>query len=442
MAGVYSRIKVWIAGEVLTAADLNGEFNNEINNAIPASIDDYSDTISQMQSIADPGEVGTESLATTLSGELERIRFTIKELKLFLKSTIVQWYESLSGAIDTSLTFSGALLTFSGAKALFSGSSISVSAALNYAVTSGTDTYTATLDPAITALTVGAEYKIKFVNSNTIANATLNLNGLGAKDIKQSDGSALVIGEIVAGGQFTVRYDGTNMLLLLAKPLGVSYAETTGTGSAYVLTLVPAITSYDTGAEYKVKFILANTVIDPTLNIDGLGSKTIKGLDGSTMVAGQIVANSQITVRYDGTNMLLLGHSASPSFRVHRGGLIQNNISGIDKVEWTTEDFDTNSDFDTGLFRFTPTVAGKYLFAVNITMQNTGTGDVINLFVYKNGSSLTKVHTQAADTTGYLSFSVVVDANGSTDYFEIFFENQSGDTADIDPLYWSGSKIG
>ena len=29
-----SRVKVWIAGEVLTASDLNGEFNNVLNNAL------------------------------------------------------------------------------------------------------------------------------------------------------------------------------------------------------------------------------------------------------------------------------------------------------------------------------------------------------------------------------------------------------------------------
>lgn len=29
-----SRVKTWIAGEVLTASDLNGEFNNIINNAL------------------------------------------------------------------------------------------------------------------------------------------------------------------------------------------------------------------------------------------------------------------------------------------------------------------------------------------------------------------------------------------------------------------------
>jgi hypothetical protein len=42
-----------------------------------------------MQTTTDPGEVATESQATTLAGELERLRFAVKEIK-----RQDQWYES------------------------------------------------------------------------------------------------------------------------------------------------------------------------------------------------------------------------------------------------------------------------------------------------------------------------------------------------------------
>jgi len=80
MPGNYTRVKTWSSGEILTAADLNAEFNNEINNAIPSSIDDYSTNAAQMQSIVSPGDVGTESLATSLSGELERLRYVLNRM--------------------------------------------------------------------------------------------------------------------------------------------------------------------------------------------------------------------------------------------------------------------------------------------------------------------------------------------------------------------------
>ena len=49
--------------------------------------DDYSVDNTQMQSTTDPGEVGTESKATTLAGELERLRLILKEI-----TGEAQWY--------------------------------------------------------------------------------------------------------------------------------------------------------------------------------------------------------------------------------------------------------------------------------------------------------------------------------------------------------------
>lgn len=90
MAGaLFSRVKTWITTEDVTYSDLNAEFDNILNNLIPTMIDDYSANVSQMQTTTDPGEVGTESLATTLAGELARLRLLIKEI-----TGKNQWYES------------------------------------------------------------------------------------------------------------------------------------------------------------------------------------------------------------------------------------------------------------------------------------------------------------------------------------------------------------
>lgn len=80
MPGLYSRVKNWIARETLKKSDLNAEFDNIITNFVPAMMDDYSTNVTQMQIQTDPGAVGTESLATSLAGELERIRYVIKRI--------------------------------------------------------------------------------------------------------------------------------------------------------------------------------------------------------------------------------------------------------------------------------------------------------------------------------------------------------------------------
>lgn len=76
MPGLFNRVKVW-ATEALTKADLNAEFNNIINNFEPQKMDDYSSSVGQMQTQTSPGSVGSESRPTSLSGELERIRYQI-----------------------------------------------------------------------------------------------------------------------------------------------------------------------------------------------------------------------------------------------------------------------------------------------------------------------------------------------------------------------------
>lgn len=88
---VYSRIKNWVSNEVLTAADLNAEFNNILTNAQPSGIEDYSADVSTMQSTTDPGGVGSESLATTLAGEIQRLRYAIKRIV-----GGAQWYSTPS----------------------------------------------------------------------------------------------------------------------------------------------------------------------------------------------------------------------------------------------------------------------------------------------------------------------------------------------------------
>ena len=76
-------------GTILTSAIYNGDHQNHIDNNIPSAFNDYSATATEMQTNTNPGEVGTESLATTLAGELERLRFILKEIV-----GGAQWYAS------------------------------------------------------------------------------------------------------------------------------------------------------------------------------------------------------------------------------------------------------------------------------------------------------------------------------------------------------------
>ena len=92
-----SRIKVWIPNEILTASDLNAEFNNVIDNGLVANvITGSSATVTAMQTLEDPGEVGTESLASSVEGEIRRLRNIISEI-----TNKTRWYETPNRSMST-----------------------------------------------------------------------------------------------------------------------------------------------------------------------------------------------------------------------------------------------------------------------------------------------------------------------------------------------------
>lgn len=91
-----------------------------------------------------------------------------------------------------------------------------------------------------------------------------------------------------------------------------SYAADTGAANAYIITLAPAPTAYAAGQCFRFKATNANTSAS-TLNVNGLGAKSIKGNGGASLASGEIQAGQMVTVQYDGTNFQLTSQSLSPS---------------------------------------------------------------------------------------------------------------------------------
>ena len=84
---------------------------------------------------------------------------------------------------------------------------------LNYAADSGAvNAYVVALDPVPTAYVVGLTVEMVTANVNTGA-STINVNGLGVKNILQQDGSAVTAGMIPANRPVPLRYDGTSFRL-------------------------------------------------------------------------------------------------------------------------------------------------------------------------------------------------------------------------------------
>jgi hypothetical protein len=76
-------------GEILTADKYNVDRQVMVDNAVPAMIDDHSATLAQMQATTDPAPGGAPALATSLAGELERIRYVLGSLS----TAATYWYD-------------------------------------------------------------------------------------------------------------------------------------------------------------------------------------------------------------------------------------------------------------------------------------------------------------------------------------------------------------
>ena len=112
----------------------------------------------------------------------------------------------------------------------------------------------------------------------------------------------------------------------------------------------------------------------------------------------------------------------APAFSAYRTGLQSITSSTWTKVQLSSEEFDTNNNFDsTTNYRFTPTVAGYY--QVNGSVKTAGAAISFALVsVYKNGISYKEGCPQAYTATAQNApiVSCLVYLNGSTDYIELY----------------------
>jgi hypothetical protein len=110
-----------LSGTILTSSIYNADHQNHIDNAVPALLDDYSTNLSQMQLVADPGELGSESLPVNLGGEIERLRFGILEVKQAMTPSLTRWYQSPTGQLVTA----SAAPTVAGTVPVYTGTGVS-----------------------------------------------------------------------------------------------------------------------------------------------------------------------------------------------------------------------------------------------------------------------------------------------------------------------------
>ena len=189
-----------------------------------------------------------------------------------------------------------------------------------------------TLTPALTQYIIGMPMYFKALNANTGA-STLNVNGLGVKTLHKNGNSDLISGDIVAGQIIAVAYDGTSLQLISPGHGVQDYAIDVGAVNAFAITLTPSLTQYVVGLPIYFKALNANTGT-ATLNVNGLGAKTIRKNGTSPLTSGDIVAGQIVAVAYDGTYFQLISAAVpviSPNETIKNLKLVRNaSVNQID----------------------------------------------------------------------------------------------------------------
>lgn len=125
--------------------------------------------------------------------------------------------------------------------------------------------------------------------------------------------SSLLYGTVTAGDPIKSNW-GNNFRLSHIRA-GGDFAIDEGSADAIVINIAGDYTAYSHGDE--IRFEVSNTnTSSSTLNVNGIGAKTLKKSYNSNLSAGDIVAGQMLTVRYDSVNdwfQIVGGVGSSPT---------------------------------------------------------------------------------------------------------------------------------
>jgi len=135
----------------------------------------------------------------------------------------------------------------------------------------------------------------------------------------------------------------------------------------------------------------------------------------------------------------------TPAFHAYnpQNGSVANNTEVV--VSNNTELLDSSAAYNTSTYKFTPQVAGYYFLYSNVRYQSSTTDfDRINLVITKNGSAMLAARNNNKDYST-VCVSGIVQANGSSDYFQMTSYQNSGGSINIttadENTYFGGYRI-
>jgi hypothetical protein len=160
----------------------------------------------------------------------------------------------------------------------------------------------------------GLGLQIAVANTTTITNPTINLNSLGTRTVINPDGSALAVGQIIAGQYIDVLFDGTSFRLMsqggsTATPIGNFKQLVVGPPTSGVALTVNGIANQNTisvngsstsGQSFGIIVSAGTTSADYGLLVDNIGGH----------VLGKLVGDGSFFLGFNGSASTITGSAS------------------------------------------------------------------------------------------------------------------------------------
>lgn len=318
---------------------------------------------------------------------------------------------------------------------------------VSYAATSGTDTYTATLSPAITAYVTGQTFFINVGITNTTA-STINFNSVGAKDIRKFGSLALVSGDLVAGTIYGIEYDGTvfqllspisNLRTMYVKGADVASATTTNlattTGDFVNVTGTTTITGLGTANEGVLRGVRFTGALTLTHNATSLilpnNGSNITTANGDNAVFRSLGSGNWVCINYTKVN--------GTSLVTGKAVQLVNTQTGAVATGTTVVPFDDtipqNTEGDQYMTLAVTPISSSNLLIIDVFVNATSSvagNMIVGLFQDTTANSLS-ASVQAVDSAGRgsdipLRYYMVAGTTSATTFKVRVGNNQAGTT--------------
>ena len=285
-------------------------------------------------------------------------------------------------------------------------------------------------------------------SGSTIAAQALTATTITATGDVSLDGGSFVFNESSADKDFRVESNGNTHMLFVdggndALAVGTSSADTnatmtvSNTGDNHGISIVGALN------KSRMHFQGANT---GSASTDGLviGLSSSDDTNDDSALIG-LKESGSLTLQTGGTNHLIIdgnGHVTMPKQSCfHVSGSRQNNVpkNATTDIQFNSERFDLNGDFDTSTYTFTAPVTGKYQINIVLRYDN---GDMDNSYyslylTTSNANYRPCIHTQLSwdQDPDYFNMNgaLVVDMDaGDTAKVRLGIPNLGADQVDLE----------